>query len=81
MCRCVGIPRGAQLDDGCVGSVGGVFDVGACEIVSAALMLGSSPGDTVSYRIIGVSFCFPCAEWGWICGATTLHERGSWGRH
>jgi len=51
LCMSVGIHCGAYLGDGLVGSVGGDFVVRACETVSDVLMLGSSPGDPVSYRI------------------------------
>ena len=42
--RCVGIPRGAHLDDRCVDSVGDDVAMGAYETMSAALMLGATWG-------------------------------------
>ena len=80
LCRCVGIPHGAHLDDGCVGSVDGDVAMGACEAMSVALML-ETPRRIMSLFARGVAFCFPYAERGWRCGAATLHAWGSWDRH
>jgi hypothetical protein len=64
LCRGVGIPRGTQLSDECVGCIGGGdFAVGACGFVCPVLMFGSSPGVPVSNRI-GEAFLFSLCRTG-----------------
>ncbi len=59
LCRCVGIPRGAHLDDGCDASMGGDVDMGACEVLRGD-EVGSEAGR------------FACPVSRWVGGARVV---------
>ena len=56
LCRCVGIPRGAHLGDGCDGNMGDDVAMGACKVLS---------GDEVGSEVGR----FACSVSRWVAGA------------